>query len=175
VAPLKGCEEEQRRNEIGSEKKQDPRPAFSFFGQRDSSQDTESTLSCSFTTSSDHSAPTASPSRSNHPLKEKKKLTFDNEVLVCPIPKRNEYSKRIKDCLWTAAEDAARDFSRNVLEFAAEGNDWRYVLEDADMYRDPVTQEMIHPIHIELWREQSGMNSEDFFDSQKTQEFYQTI
>jgi len=141
------------------------------FPQHESLNETERSLSFSLSSSSDYSAhEVLSSSGSQCPIKPMKKLTFDNEVLVCPIPKRTEYSKRMKDCLWTTSADSARISARNAIEFAAEGNDWRHVLEDGDMYRDPVTQEMIHPIHIELWREQSGMDYEDFFTTKDSSE-----
>lgn len=157
----------------------DPWGGTSFPKELDVSHDTERTLSCSFSSHSELSTQASSPPRSNIrqdqllQLKPRKKLTFHNQVLVCHIPKHTEYSQRIKSCLWTPAEEAACNFARNSIEFAAEGNDWRYALEDCDMYRDPTTQELIHPIHVELWREQSGMGSDEFFYTQKTQEFYE--
>ena len=178
LVPLK-CYEEEQGVEPLSDKfpfplMKDQGSRVVLFGQPEAATDTDHTLSsCSISSSSSYALPQATLRGQDLP-KRAKALSFDKEVLVCPIPRRTEYSKRIKDSLWTPAADAARDFSRNAIEFAAEGNDWRYVLEDADMYRDPLTQEMIHPIHIEMWREQSGMDSEDFFNPQKTQAFYHT-
>lgn len=60
---------------------------------------------------------------------------------------RDEYSKRVKDRLWTNAEELQQNAQRNAFEFAAEGWDWRTALEDENMYRDSVSGELIHPVH----------------------------
>lgn len=116
---------------------------------------TDRTLSSSFS-SSEVSTPDAGP-------RATRKLTFNKQVLVCPIPKHEAYSKRIKDSLWIPPEDAARNVERNAIEYASEG--WKVggVLDDEDMYLDPVTGEKIHPIHVELWRAQTGMDCTTLF------------
>ena len=38
---------------------------------------------------------------------------------------------------------------RNVVEFQAEGWDWRTVVEDEDMYIDVRTGQKLHPCHVE--------------------------
>jgi hypothetical protein len=81
-----------------------------------------------------------------------KRCTFNEEVVVCPIPKREEYSKRIKERLWLSAEDMMLNTHRNSVEFAAEGWDWRNTPEDDEMYRCLATNELIHPIHIDNQR-----------------------
>lgn len=81
-----------------------------------------------------------------------KRCTFNEEVTVCPIPKREEYSKRIKQRLWLSAEDMMLNAHRNSVEFAAEGWDWRNTPEDDEMYRCLATNELIHPIHVENQR-----------------------
>lgn len=78
-----------------------------------------------------------------------RRLTFNEEVSVCPIPKRDEYSKRIREWLWASPEEMMLNAHRNSVEFAAEGWDWRTVMEDENMYRCVETNELIHPIHIE--------------------------
>ena len=79
------------------------------------------------------------------------RITFNTEVKVVPIPMRDEYSKRVKDRLWTNAEELQLNAQRNALEFAAEGWDWRTAMEDEYMYRDAVSGELIHPVHCELY------------------------
>ncbi len=111
-------------------------------------RDSERTISSSFS-SSESSSPVSAG-------KKTRKLTFNTEVLVCPIPQRVDYSKRIRDCLWTSPEEAARNAERNAIEFASEGWDWRLALDDEDMYQHASTSELIHPIHVELWRAQTG-------------------
>eukprot|EP00591_Stephanopyxis_turris_P012015 CAMPEP_0195517636 /NCGR_PEP_ID=MMETSP0794_2-20130614/11139_1 /TAXON_ID=515487 /ORGANISM="Stephanopyxis turris, Strain CCMP 815" /LENGTH=170 /DNA_ID=CAMNT_0040646469 /DNA_START=300 /DNA_END=812 /DNA_ORIENTATION=+ len=77
-----------------------------------------------------------------------KRITFDTSVNVMPIPKRNEYSDRIRHRLWSNAIEIQENASRNAVEFAAEGWDWRAVTEDDQMYVCTVTGERIHPVHI---------------------------
>lgn len=74
-------------------------------------------------------------------------VSFNTEVKVVPIPMRDEYSKRVKERLWTNAEDLQLNAQRNAYEFAAEGWDWRTALEDENMYRDSASGELIHPVH----------------------------
>jgi hypothetical protein len=74
-------------------------------------------------------------------------VSFNTEVKVVPIPMRDEYSKRVKERLWTNAEDLQLNAQRNAYEFAAEGWDWRTALEDENMYRDSSSGELIHPVH----------------------------
>lgn len=88
----------------------------------------------------DSSKGSASPER---------KLHFNEEVQVCLIPKKEEYSSRIRSHLWTNAEELAINAHRNSVEFASEGWDWRNVMEDENMYRCLSTNELIHPVHIE--------------------------
>ena len=111
-----------------------------FFGKKSSPQPTlDASLSCSLSTT-DGSSSGASAAR---------KLTFNEEVTVCPIPKRDEYSKRIRDRLWPTAEEMMLNAHRNSVEFAAEGWDWRNSMEDDEMYRCVLTNELVHPIHVE--------------------------
>jgi hypothetical protein len=118
----------------------------SIFAKKDyQSKSTERTLSSSFSSSASSSCCATEGSRNS-------RLTFNEEVGVCPIPKREEYSKRIRQRLWPSAEDALKNAERNSLEFASEGWDWRNTLEDDDMYRDTVTNELVHPIHVERLR-----------------------
>lgn len=78
-----------------------------------------------------------------------RKLKFNEQVEVCLIPKKEEYSKRIRGHLWNSPEEMALNAHRNTVEFAAEGWDWRNVMEDENMYRCLATNELIHPVHIE--------------------------
>ena len=82
------------------------------------------------------------------------RITFNAEVKVVPIPMRDEYSKRVKDRLWTNAEELQLNAQRNAFEFAAEGWDWRTALEDENMYRDSVSGELIHPVHCVHYEEE---------------------
>jgi hypothetical protein len=76
----------------------------------------------------------------------RRSVSFDNSVLVHPIPARTDYSDRIRPQLWTPVEEMQENAARNCLEFAAEGWDWRTVLDDESMV--VVHGERIHPIHF---------------------------
>eukprot|EP00538_Stauroneis_constricta_P005075 CAMPEP_0119558378 /NCGR_PEP_ID=MMETSP1352-20130426/10749_1 /TAXON_ID=265584 /ORGANISM="Stauroneis constricta, Strain CCMP1120" /LENGTH=241 /DNA_ID=CAMNT_0007605723 /DNA_START=42 /DNA_END=767 /DNA_ORIENTATION=+ len=78
-----------------------------------------------------------------------KRLAFDDTVTVCPIPKRDEYSERIRQQLWVPPDELMRNAQRNAIEFAAEGWDWKATLEDDEMYRCMKSNELIHPVHVE--------------------------
>lgn len=89
--------------------------------------------------------------------KREARITFNAEVKVVPIPMRDEYSKRVKERLWTNAEELQQNAQRNAFEFAAEGWDWRTALEDENMYRDAVSGELIHPVHCVQYEEEHGV------------------
>lgn len=76
----------------------------------------------------------------------RRSVSFDNSVLVHPIPARTDYSDRIRPLLWTPVEEMQENAARNCLEYAAEGWDWHTVLEDESMV--VVQGERIHPIHF---------------------------
>ncbi|CAB9500612.1 expressed unknown protein [Seminavis robusta] len=76
-------------------------------------------------------------------------LSFNDQVTVVPIPKRDEYSKRIRDRLWVNARDLQAQVARNTVEFASEGWDWKAAYEDDAMYVCAVTGEKVHPVHCE--------------------------
>ena len=78
-----------------------------------------------------------------------RRLTFNETVSVVPIPMRSDYSHRVKERLWNDVDDIMLNAQRNAVEFASEGWDWRTVTEDEYMYRDAVSGELIHPVHME--------------------------
>lgn len=88
-----------------------------------------------------------------------KRLMFNEEVAVCPIPRRDEYSNRIREHLWNSPDEMMRNAERNALEFAAEGFDWKNAMEDDQMYRCVATNEKIHPIHVERQMIEQGSSS----------------
>jgi hypothetical protein len=112
----------------------------SMFTRRASQSETEAPLSSSLSSRDSSSSTEGSQTR---------RLTFNEEVAVCPIPKRDEYSKRIRERLWPTQEEMMSNAYRNSVEFAAEGWDWRNVMEDENMYRCIASNELIHPVHVE--------------------------
>lgn len=78
---------------------------------------------------------------------EKKRIVFNPEVKVQPIPSHTDFSERIRRVMWTNAEEMDENTARNCLEYTAEGWDWRNVVDDDEMI--VVNGEKIHPIHFE--------------------------
>jgi len=118
------------------DKEQPKSPWVNFFGF----PSTDDTTSLSSSPSSVSSGSTGT--------KRDVRITFNTEVNVVPIPMRNEYSKRVQNRLWTTAEEIQLNAQRNAYEFVAEGQEWRTVLEDENMYRDAFSGELIHPVHF---------------------------
>lgn len=80
---------------------------------------------------------------------ERRKICFDNSVSVVPIPMRSEYSERVRSRLWSNRYEIHENASRNAIEFAAEGWDWRSVTEDEGMFVCTASGELIHPVHCQ--------------------------
>jgi len=78
-----------------------------------------------------------------------KNLIFDDSVAVVPIPMRTEYSDRVRSRLWSNRYEIHENASRNAVEFAAEGWDWRKVTEDDGMFVCTSSGELIHPVHCQ--------------------------
>jgi len=81
----------------------------------------------------------------------KRRVSFDSSVSVVPIPKRDEYSSRIKDRIWNSAIVIYENATRNALEFSTENWDWRQVREENDFFICVDTGESVHPAHAHLF------------------------
>jgi hypothetical protein len=58
---------------------------------------------------------------------------------------------------------------RNVVEFQAEGWDWRTVVEDEDMYIDVHTGQKLHPCHYDLhYQQQHGQQHQQDYDDEES-------
>lgn len=78
--------------------------------------------------------------------KVKSAVVFDESVAVFPIPSRSEYTPQMKSCMWSNKRELRNNAARNMLEFAAEGFNWRNAAEDDAMYVNHVG-ERVHPCH----------------------------
>jgi hypothetical protein len=79
----------------------------------------------------------------------KRIVQFVPDVTVLPIESHRVYSKRLKKTLWTDSEELQDLAYRNQMEFAAEGYDYKQVLEDEEFYMDAETGELVHPFWID--------------------------
>lgn len=89
-----------------------------------------------------------SPQKSSPKTRKNKSrsVSFDNSVSVCQIPRKEEYSDRIRNQFWSGSAEIQVNASRNAVEFSAENWDWRQAVEDKDMILTQ-TGDLIHPIH----------------------------
>jgi hypothetical protein len=78
--------------------------------------------------------------------KVKSAVVFDESVAVFPIPNRSEYTPQMKSCIWSNKRELQKNAARNMLEFAAEGFNWRNAADDDAMYVNHVG-ERVHPCH----------------------------
>jgi hypothetical protein len=92
---------------------------------------------------------TDSPVSSEADVKNPRKISFQDEVSVIPIPTRYEYSDRIKSRIWSNRHELQENAERNAVEFAAEGWNWRSVTEDEGMFICSTSGELVHPIHLQ--------------------------
>mmetsp|Transcript_10230 Transcript_10230/g.22511 ORF Transcript_10230/g.22511 Transcript_10230/m.22511 type:complete len:238 (+) Transcript_10230:175-888(+) len=74
-------------------------------------------------------------------------VSFATTVEVHPIAKRQAYSRRIRDTLWTSNEEMKIMTARNCYEFAAESWDWRKVANESEMIL--YNGELVHPAHFQ--------------------------
>ena len=86
---------------------------------------------------------------SSESKKRRNHIQFNDDVSVVPIPMRSEYSERVRARLWSDRYEIHDMASRNALEFAAEGWDWRSVIEDDGMFVCTASGELIHPVHCQ--------------------------
>lgn len=62
-----------------------------------------------------------SPSSPQPRKKQKKCISFDEDVSVIPIPMRTEYSCRVRQRIWSNAVEIHQNAARNTVEFLSEG------------------------------------------------------
>ncbi|CAJ1961939.1 unnamed protein product [Cylindrotheca closterium] len=95
------------------------------------------------------------------------KLSFSEEVKVYEIPSRHEYSSQDKSRIWRGRKEIKMNAKRNHVEFYTEGEDWRKVVEEDDMYVDEETGQLIHPCWVDD-------DEEDSFDDEYSSDYEET-
>jgi hypothetical protein len=121
-----------------------PHSTTTATAQRDDAKSDDDSASSDGSDTEDRSASPSAQSGSS-----KGGVSFNDQVTVIPIPKRDEYSKRIRNRLWVNAQELQSQVARNAVEFAAEGWDWKQTLDDEAMYVCALTGEKVHPVHCE--------------------------
>jgi len=86
--------------------------------------------------------------KSDSGRKASRRASFDEIVAVVPIPSIEEYSPHVRRRMWASRSEIVRNVARNLVEYTAEGCNWRTVTEDDDMFVCRSTGELIHPIHV---------------------------
>jgi hypothetical protein len=96
------------------------------------------------------------------PLKENRKVQFQPTTQIHPIPSHKVYSNRIKQTIWTGAEELNDNVARNTLEFSYE--DW-----NADNVVDEESGliwyhgDYVHPVHFHLQPQQPVLSSDEIW------------
>lgn len=81
-----------------------------------------------------------------------KKVVFNDMVEVRYVPLHSEYSQRIRQKYWASAQELWDMATRNTIEFAAEGYDWRLAVEEQDLVR--LGSQLVHPVHLQNQQQQ---------------------
>ena len=116
--------------------------------------------SMSISTASTRTMDSDDASLTSSSIERRRGLTFDEEVSVVHIPRREQYSKRIQEHLWHSAELLQNIVMRNTIEYAADGWKWENVREEDQHMLCPESGGLIHPVHQEiakLIRQEQGL------------------
>ena len=95
---------------------------------------------------------TPSPTTTAAAAGRRRCLTFDEEVSIVSIPRREQYSNRMQQHLWHPTELLQVNIMRNTIEYAADGWSWQQVREEEDHIYCAGNGEYIHPVHKEIAR-----------------------
>jgi hypothetical protein len=112
----------------------------------------------------DKNSATITPDHSKRPIRRRstiRRIRFDDNVLVVPIPSRHKYSNRIKQAYWRDGKEIQECAERNRYEYASEGWKWESVFEEDEMYVNPSTGELVHPCWIEGYNNNNNNNEEE--------------
>ena len=72
------------------------------------------------------------------------RVSFSGQVQVVDIPHHDEYSDSLRDRLWNSTREIHKIVKRNLIEFLADGWDWRSAKEENEFAKLP-TGELVHP------------------------------
>mmetsp|Transcript_298 Transcript_298/g.828 ORF Transcript_298/g.828 Transcript_298/m.828 type:complete len:234 (-) Transcript_298:171-872(-) len=110
----------------------------------------------SASSSSDDSSEVPPKTTTSPPTTSSRRLRFHDTVSVVAIPSRNQYSDRIKQCIWSNKWELREMAQRNLVEFESEGYDWNNVVMEEDMYIDSKNGSLIHPCHVDAGYKQKN-------------------
>lgn len=74
-----------------------------------------------------------------------RKVGFAASVSVMVIPGRWDYSEEVRSSYWASKLEISQMTERNLIEFAADGWDWRNVTEEHQMH--VLNGKHVHPVH----------------------------
>jgi hypothetical protein len=75
----------------------------------------------------------------------RRKVGFASTVSVMEIPGRLDYSEQVRHSYWADKRETSMMTERNMIEFAAEGWDWKNAADDEHMLI--INGEAVHPVH----------------------------
>mmetsp|Transcript_7330 Transcript_7330/g.15274 ORF Transcript_7330/g.15274 Transcript_7330/m.15274 type:complete len:256 (-) Transcript_7330:201-968(-) len=75
----------------------------------------------------------------------RRRVGFAPQVSVKEIPGRLDYSDSVRSSYWADKKEMSKMTERNMIEFAAEGWDWRNATDDEQMLI--LNGEAVHPVH----------------------------
>lgn len=109
------------------------------------SQDPKDTA-CSDDASTSSSLRSRSSSISSNNTSTSRSVSFDDSVMVRPIPPHSAYPQEVKHQIWADPGEIYENATRNSIEFAADNFDWQHASEEDD-FVPTTTGELVHPIH----------------------------
>lgn len=77
-------------------------------------------------------------------MKARRRVSFNKKVSVVEIPSHRDYDDESHSSTWLSCGDIQSNAERNLREFAAEGWDWKNVVEETSMYR-LTNGQLVHP------------------------------
>jgi hypothetical protein len=76
-------------------------------------------------------------------------VSFKETVSVIEIPSHRDYNDDTHNSLWASVREIEQDAQRNMIEFHAEGYDWRNAVLEESMHLLP-NGELVHPVTFTL-------------------------